>query len=189
MNITVFVKEPGKAPEQRSVPNELAALQEIVGGYIETVTIFSDLVVICNEEGRLQGLDHNCKICGVDLCGTIILAGIQGENFANAPDEEKLRRSFQYLWRATELTKPEGISATVEWYRPADKLPEDDVEVLVVCTAKGKTVSFVDAMELACYDRAEKDWILESYPEIENVKVSWWCELPCVPDAEVEDDE
>ena len=56
--IKVFVKEPGKAPALRSVPNELAALQEVVGGYIETVTVASDLVIICNEEGRLQGLSY-----------------------------------------------------------------------------------------------------------------------------------
>lgn len=43
-------KKPGAQPEIIEVDNTLAALQTEVGGYIETVTIASDAVVICNEE-------------------------------------------------------------------------------------------------------------------------------------------
>ena len=43
-------KKPGCEPELIDIDNTLAALQQEVGGYIETVTIASDAVVICNEE-------------------------------------------------------------------------------------------------------------------------------------------
>ena len=92
--IFVIVKEPGKAPETREIGNTLAALQEIVGGYIETVTLATDLVIICNEEGRLLGLPFNCRICGWDFVGTVILAGVQGDEFSDVPDEETLRTLF-----------------------------------------------------------------------------------------------
>ena len=62
----VIYKAPGCVPEPRDIPNTLEELQATVGGYIETVTIASDAVIICNEEGRLQGLPHNCRIFGVD---------------------------------------------------------------------------------------------------------------------------
>lgn len=52
----VIYKAPGCAPEPRDIPNTLEELQATVGGYIETVTIASDAVIICNEEGRLRGL-------------------------------------------------------------------------------------------------------------------------------------
>lgn len=81
----VIVKEPGKAAEFREVENTLEALQKIVGGYIETVTLFSDLVIICNEEGRILNLPYNCNICGVEFVGTIIFAGIDGEDFGDVP--------------------------------------------------------------------------------------------------------
>lgn len=42
-------KKPGCEPELVEVENTLKALQTEVGGYIETVTIASDAVVICNE--------------------------------------------------------------------------------------------------------------------------------------------
>jgi len=60
-------KKPGCAPEIIKVENTLKALQREVSGYIETVTIASDAVIICNEEGRILGLPDNCRVCGVDL--------------------------------------------------------------------------------------------------------------------------
>ena len=41
-------KEPGCAPELIDIDNTLKALKTEVGGYIETVTIASDAVVICD---------------------------------------------------------------------------------------------------------------------------------------------
>lgn len=78
-----LVKEAGKAAEIKDIKNDLKELQGIVGGYIETVTITSDAVVICNEEGRLLGLPYNCNICGADFVGTIVLAGVQGDEFTD----------------------------------------------------------------------------------------------------------
>lgn len=37
--IKVIIKEPGKAPEIKTITNDLGTLQSIVGGYIETVTL------------------------------------------------------------------------------------------------------------------------------------------------------
>lgn len=54
-------KKPGCASEIIEVDNTLAALQTEVGGYIETVPIASDAVIICNEEGRILGLPYNCR--------------------------------------------------------------------------------------------------------------------------------
>ena len=85
--IRVIIKRPGdQYANYKWIDNTLGAMQKIVGGYIETVTVFEDLVIICNEEGRLRGLEPNCEICGADFVGPIILAGIKGEEFADVPD-------------------------------------------------------------------------------------------------------
>ena len=78
-----LIKEPGKNAVIKDIKNDLKELQGIVGGYIETVTITSDAVVICNEEGRLLGLPYNCNICGADFVGTIVLAGVKGDEFTD----------------------------------------------------------------------------------------------------------
>lgn len=82
--ILAIVKEPGKEPRVEPLfENSLHALQQAVGGYIETVTLCADLVIICNEDCRLKGLPHNCKVAGVDFVGTIVAVGTRGEGFAS----------------------------------------------------------------------------------------------------------
>ena len=83
--IKVLVKRPGEPAQLQTVENTLEALQEIVGGYIETITFAEDACIICNEEGRLMGLPYNCNFCGMELVGTIIVAGTKGEEFADFP--------------------------------------------------------------------------------------------------------
>ena len=90
--IRVIIKEPGKPAYEKEIDNDLRSLQKIVGGYIETVTLCEDLTIICNEEGRIDGLPYNCDIMGVSFVGTIIIAGIDGCEFADAPRLERLRK-------------------------------------------------------------------------------------------------
>ncbi len=83
--IRAIGKLPGHPPFEVFIPNDLRALQTFVRGYIETVTVASDLVVICNEEGRLLGLQPNCSVAGVDFCGPVLLVGIANYEFCNVP--------------------------------------------------------------------------------------------------------
>lgn len=86
--IKIYVKEPDKDPEARTIPNTLEALQEIVGGYIETFRVSTDLTIICNEEGRLLGLPYNFTILGrVSFVGTVVFAGVNGDEFCDVPSE------------------------------------------------------------------------------------------------------
>lgn len=83
-------KKPGCEPEVIGIDNTLAALQQEVGGYIETVTIASDAVIICNEEGRLCGLPYNCRFVGVDFVGTILVVGRNKDEFCDVPEADFL---------------------------------------------------------------------------------------------------
>lgn len=67
--IRVIYIAPGADAEEREVENSLEALQELVGGNIEVVTIASDCVVVCNDEGRINGMPYNCHIRNIDFYG------------------------------------------------------------------------------------------------------------------------
>lgn len=74
--ITVFIARPETDYlEQAEIDNTLETMQKIVGGYIETVTLSKDTVLICNEEGRLKGLQPSARILGEVYFGNVILAG------------------------------------------------------------------------------------------------------------------
>lgn len=83
--IKVFIKDPGKKLRSVNISNSLKNLQKTVGGNIETFALASDMVIICNEEGKLLGLPYNCNIYNEFFVGTLIFAGVDGDEFGNVP--------------------------------------------------------------------------------------------------------
>lgn len=59
-----------------NISDRLENLQNFVGGYIETVTAFANVVVICNEYGRINGMEKCCNILGHDFYGPVLVCGI-----------------------------------------------------------------------------------------------------------------
>lgn len=81
--IKVIIKRPDeKYGHVANISATLKNLQKTVGGYIETLTL-PGFTIICNEEGIPLGLERNCMVYGFTLFGTIIVAGTQGEDFAD----------------------------------------------------------------------------------------------------------
>lgn len=78
--------EVGHEPQMIEMENTLKTFQEAVGGYIETVTIVSDACLICNEEGRLMGLEPN-PVMGISLVGPVLCVGVDGDEFCSLTDE------------------------------------------------------------------------------------------------------
>lgn len=79
--LRAIMKRPDSDWYVTNISNTLNNLQRTVGGYIETITIGEDCVIIVNEEGRLQGLPYCCTVAGLDLVGTVIVLGVDGEDF------------------------------------------------------------------------------------------------------------
>lgn len=97
--ISVLIKAPGRVPRHVNISDTLENLQKTVGGYIETVTLARDLVVIRDEEGRLKGKRDCCNIGGVDFAGTVILCGVDGDAFADLSlTYREMRTLFLGLW-------------------------------------------------------------------------------------------
>lgn len=103
--IQVVLCEPGKKACVTTISNTLESLQQIVGGYIEAVYPFDDPVaIICNEEGKINGLelnralrDENCKVYDI-LAGTFLIVGLGEEDFTSLTPEcqEKYCKLFEY---------------------------------------------------------------------------------------------
>lgn len=88
-HIRALVVEPGMEPVETDIQNTLEALQALVGGYIECVSFAlpdgTEFVAVCDEEGRLTGKPYNCRVNGVSFVGTVVLLGVDGEEFADVP--------------------------------------------------------------------------------------------------------
>ncbi len=87
--IRVIYKAPNEPIKDIDIENSLEAFQEAIGGYIETVTVAEDLVIICNEEGRLKNMPFNCEILGVGFVGPILFVGVKGDEFCSLPEKAR----------------------------------------------------------------------------------------------------
>ena len=99
----VIIKEPGFPPHLEEIENTLEELQRIVDGYIETVTIIrNQIIVICNEEGRLNGLEPNCAVCGMDFVGPVIICSADGDEFTDLKTPHKVMPLIRNLGGALQ---------------------------------------------------------------------------------------
>ena len=87
--IKLVVQNPGEISRVVTVPNTLEAMQEVIGGYIETVTLPNGLVLVMDEEGRLKGLRENvrCVQFGT-IVGRIFITAAEGESFRSLTVDE-----------------------------------------------------------------------------------------------------
>lgn len=72
----------------KNIENTLEALQHEVGGYIETITLASDLVLICDEEGRLKGKKVNepASIFKQDMVGDVLIVSTDEDDFESVSE-------------------------------------------------------------------------------------------------------
>ena len=103
--MTVLAVLPGKAPERMELNGSLESMQEFVGGTIQAMYPFSDPVaVVCNDEGKLMGLEHNRALRDEDgnvydiLCGPFFICGLGEEDFTSLPEDllQKYTKLFQH---------------------------------------------------------------------------------------------
>lgn len=94
----VLIVEPEKAPRMANIAGDLNSLQQVVGGYIEAVYPYDDLVtIVCHSEGKLIGFPLSRKLEDYDIiAGTFIVCGLGEEDFDSLTPElaEKYRGKF-----------------------------------------------------------------------------------------------
>ena len=72
----------------RMMPNTLEALQAAVGGYIETVKLTTELTLVCNEEGIIQGLPFNGMVFNLPIYGDFLIVKTWRDEFTTLSMEE-----------------------------------------------------------------------------------------------------
>lgn len=96
-----------KRPDERyghvtNISPSLRNLQKIVGGPIEVVKITPDVVCICNEEGKNEGLQRNFRIGEIPFCdvivGEVAIVGVDGEEFCDCPLDFKIWKGLLEKW-------------------------------------------------------------------------------------------
>ena len=132
--INVIYVEPGKTARTIEMKDELSEMQKLVGGLIEAYMPFADdVAIICNDEGKMNGMPLNRAITGEDGQLMDIIAGpffiayapVESEKFLSMPKELEEKYTEKFRQPEQFFRTPAGIKAVK--YEP-EVVKENELE-------------------------------------------------------------
>ena len=86
----IVIIEPNEKARIEEIDGNLREMQQIVGGNIESVPFedLPELRIVCNEEGKLLGLEDNFYNYDDIICGTAFVCKAGKEDFESLSEEE-----------------------------------------------------------------------------------------------------
>ena len=106
--MNVLMVEPGKAPYETQIGDDLQSMQALVGGHLEAVYPFEQpAALVCCESGKLDGLPFNRALRDADgdvydiIVGNFFIVGLGESDFTDLPHE--LAERFAEQFRQPEI--------------------------------------------------------------------------------------
>ena len=114
--IKVLKVEPYKKPEVVTLKNELSSLQEAVGGLIEFVGLDYDnsIDILCNEEGKLIGLEPNRKVGSDIIVGVFYVIKTNLEGDCCSLDDTEIEK-YRELFKEPEYYTTEDVIKSINY--------------------------------------------------------------------------
>ena len=115
--IKVLMVEPGKHPKVVMLKDDLDSLQKAVSigadyqGLIEFVSLGNGDCLMCNEEGKLIGLEGNRRLGHDILVGVFYVMSENDEGELLSLTDEKIRYYSERFWEPESFTQ-EQLDAT-----------------------------------------------------------------------------
>ncbi len=113
----VLIVEPHKEPYEKDIDKSLSSMQKVVGGLIEPVDLDENATIVCNEEGKLMGLEGNRRVGRDIIAGTFFIAGTNDEGEFVSLTDEQLKACKERFNKPEEIL-PEEVedSIFIEFY-------------------------------------------------------------------------
>ena len=105
--IKVVMVEPHKTPTITTIKTKLENLQEAVGGLIEIINIEDDVCILCNEEGKLIGLEGNRRLADDIIVGTFYVCGSNDEGELTSLNQRQIDKYTNFFREPQTFTRQE----------------------------------------------------------------------------------
>ena len=111
--ITVLMVEPGKHPKVTTIKDDLDSLQKAVSigadyqGLIEFVGLGNGDCIMCNEEGKLIGLEGNRRLGNDILVGVFYIMSENEDGELMSLTDAKIKRYTELFWEPEQFTQAE----------------------------------------------------------------------------------
>ena len=109
--IIVLMVEPGKHPVVTTIKNDLDSLQKAVSigadyqGLIEIIGIEDGIVLLCNEEGKLLGLEGNRKVGNDIITGVFYIVAEDGHGDLASLPKAAIEKYKERFWEPEEYSQ------------------------------------------------------------------------------------
>ena len=111
--ITVLMIEPGKHPKVTTLQDDLDSLQKAVSigadyqGLIEIISLGNGDCILCNEEGKLIGLEGNRRLGDDILVGVFYIMSENDEGELVSLTENKIKYYTNVFWEPEKFDRAE----------------------------------------------------------------------------------
>lgn len=167
--ITGVLIEPNHIPQTITIENKLEALQQTVGGLIECFDISENTTIICNEEGKINGMKPNRAIRTEGqildiIAGNMFVVNFNDEGeFCSLTDEQISEITEKFYYPEIHFIHNEKIhSVSTDWNISHNKTLEIDfvkdgkIMDKCICVNDKETIQMLLALHVA-FDKIALD--------------------------------
>jgi hypothetical protein len=87
--IKILKIEPQRLPYEKEISNDLEGIQGEVEGLFECIYLGDNCILVCNEEGKLNGMELNRRVGNDIIAGPFFIVGdSQDGEFVSLTDEQ-----------------------------------------------------------------------------------------------------
>ncbi len=110
--------EAGKAPYEKEIENKLSAIQEEVGGGpFQPLYLGKNIILCCNEEGKINGMELNRRLGSDIICGPFFLVGDDGHGDFSSLTAEQIKLCQTAFGEVQQFSGDEPeLQARMEFY-------------------------------------------------------------------------
>lgn len=105
--IRILKIEPNNLPYEKEIANDLEGIQGEVEGLFECIYLDDSCILVCNEEGKLNGMELNRRVGNDIIAGPFFIVGDSQDGEFVSLSDEQIEKYTQEFGKIQEFTGEE----------------------------------------------------------------------------------